>query len=101
MSQPDLFSTPATLPEGFVYRPEFVSAAEEQLLVTAIQQLDFEEIRMHGVVAKRRTVQFGVRYGFATFKLSEAPPVPGFLLPLRERVVSSRATPRRNSRRCW
>ncbi|HSH39834.1 MAG TPA: alpha-ketoglutarate-dependent dioxygenase AlkB [Chthoniobacterales bacterium] len=74
------------MPDGFVYRPAFVSVAEEEELVTAIQQLEFEEIRMHGVVAKRRTVQFGHRYGFESFKLTEAPPIPDFLLPLRERV---------------
>ena len=86
MGQAELFSTPSEMPDGFVYRPEFVSAAEEEQLVAAIQQLAFEEIRMHGVVAKRRTVQFGHRYGFENFKLTEAPPVPEWLLPLRERV---------------
>ena len=42
---------------------------------------------MHGVVAKRRTVQFGRHYGFETFKLTEAPATPEFLLPLRQRVA--------------
>lgn len=41
---------------------------------------------MHGVVAKRRTVQFGRHYGFETFKLTEAPPIPDYLLPLRARL---------------
>ena len=86
MSQAELFSSPSEMPDGFVYRPHFVSAAEEDQLVAAIQQLAFEEIRMHGVVAKRRTVQFGHRYGFDNFKLTGAPPVPEWLLPLRERV---------------
>ena len=86
MSQAELFSTFSEMPDGFVYRAEFVSAAEEDQLVTAIQQLEFEEIRMHGVVAKRRTVQFGHRYGFENFKLTEAPPLPEWLLPMRDRV---------------
>ena len=86
MKQPELFATGSDLPEEFVYEPEFVSKAEEQQLVAAIQKLPFEEIRMHGVVAKRRTVQFGHRYGFETFKLSDAPPTPDFLLPLRDHV---------------
>jgi alkylated DNA repair dioxygenase AlkB len=86
MTQPELFATPSEMPVGFVYRANFVSAAEEERLVAAVQQLAFEEIRMHGVVAKRRTVQFGHRYGFENFKLSEAPSIPDFLLPLRERV---------------
>lgn len=86
MNQPDLFSTASELPAGFVYQPEFVSREEEQQLVEAIRQLPFEEIRMHGVVAKRRTAQFGHRYGFESFKLSAAPPPPDFLLPLRARA---------------
>ena len=86
MTQTEQFATAHEMPEGFVYQPEFVSADEEQQLVAAIEALQFEEIRMHGVVAKRRTVQFGHRYGFETFKLSDAPAVPDFLLPLRERV---------------
>ncbi|HSH39467.1 MAG TPA: alpha-ketoglutarate-dependent dioxygenase AlkB [Chthoniobacterales bacterium] len=86
MAQAELFASASELPEGFDYRDDFISAEEEQHLVGAIQQLQFEKIRMHGVVAKRRTVQFGQRYGFETFKLSEAPPIPEFLLPLSERV---------------
>jgi alkylated DNA repair dioxygenase AlkB len=31
-------------------------------------------------------VQFGKAYGFETFKLTEAAPIPPFLLPLRTRV---------------
>jgi alkylated DNA repair dioxygenase AlkB len=87
VNQGELFSSAPALPEGFVYRTEFISTAEERELVSAIGQLEFAEIRMHGVVAKRRTVQFGRHYGFETFKLTEAPPTPEFLLPLRERVA--------------
>ena len=86
MSQIELFSTAPELPDGFLYRRDFISLAEEQELVSAIEQLEFDEIRMHGVVAKRRTVQFGQHYGFETFKLTPAAAIPDFLLPLRERV---------------
>ena len=89
MTQPELFSIEGDdLPEGFVYQPDFISTADEQQLIGAIQSLAFEEIRMHGVVAKRRTVQFGHRYGFDTFKLTAAPPLPEFLVPLRDRVAA-------------
>ena len=84
LMQAELFSP--TIPDGFVYRPEFISSTEERELVAAIQQLPFEEIRMRGVIAKRRTVQFGRHYGFESFTLTDAPPIPAFLLPLRERV---------------
>ena len=86
MSQIELLSAEPKMPPGFVYEPDFISAHEEKELVAPIQQLAFEEIRMHGVVAKRRTAQFGRHYGFETFRLSPAAPIPEFLLPLRERV---------------
>jgi alkylated DNA repair dioxygenase AlkB len=87
VTQIELFSTASAMPEGFVYQREFISTAEEEELASAIGQLPFSEIKMHGVVAKRRTIQFGRHYGFDTFKLTEAPPMPEFLLPLRDRVA--------------
>ena len=46
------------MPEGFVYKPEVISNEEEQTLVRAIEQLEFSEVKMHDVVAKRRVVHF-------------------------------------------
>ena len=39
------------------------------------------------MVARRRVIHYGVNYSFETFKASEGPPMPGFLLPLRERAA--------------
>ena len=58
MSQIDLFASVRALPEGFVYKPEVISNEEEQTLVRAIEQLEFSEVKMHDVVAKRRVVHF-------------------------------------------
>ena len=55
--------------------------------MTAIQQIHFSEIRMHGVVAKRRTAHFGVTYDFQTFQLSAAAEIPSFLSPIRDRAA--------------
>src|ERR1043165_8754992 len=85
-AQPELFSVPSELPEGFVYRAELISVEEEQQLVQAIQELAFTEIKMGGVVAKRRKIHFGWSYDFQTFRLGPAPEVPTFLLPLRRRA---------------
>ncbi len=41
----------------------------------------------HGYEAKRRIVAFGVDYSFETRQVTPGPPLPGFLLPLRDRVV--------------
>ena len=86
ISQSEFFSVPSGAPDGFTYQPDFISEAEEQQLLRAIDTLEFAEVRMHGIVAKRLVVHFGRSYEFQTFKLGPAPDAPGFLQPLRKRV---------------
>lgn len=74
------------LPEGFVYRPEFISAEEEQTLVRRIEQLSFAQIKMHGVVAKRRAAHFGRGYEYESGRIAPGAEIPDFFLPLRARV---------------
>lgn len=78
--------TAIELPEGFVYQPEFISKEEEAALVEAIRQQEFSQIKMHGVVAKRRVIHYGWVYGYESWKLMPGPPIPDFLLPLRSKV---------------
>jgi alkylated DNA repair dioxygenase AlkB len=80
------WTTPDDVPPGFVYRPAFTTEAEERDLAEAIRGIDFAEVKMHGVVARRRTAHFGWLYGYETARIAPGPPVPEFLLPLRERV---------------
>lgn len=89
MAQLDFFG-PATsaLPEGFVYVPEFISPAEESALLHAFGSLPFEEAAYREWKAKRRIVSYGGRYDFTDHALGSAPPIPGFLEPLRERVAA-------------
>src|SRR5436305_12516057 len=86
MDQRDLFPTAVHLPEGFVYHSDFISTKEEQQLAAAIERLQFGEVKMHGVVAKRRTAHFGLSYDFQSFQLGAAPPIPGFLQELQKRI---------------
>jgi alkylated DNA repair protein (DNA oxidative demethylase) len=69
--------------EGLQYQPEFLSAADEAALLSEICGLEFHEMKMRGVMAKRRVIHYGVKYSFETFKASEGPPIPDFLLPVR------------------
>lgn len=93
---PDLALTPAvhlfgelqTLPEGFIYREDFISVEEEAALLETIGTLEFHEVRMHGVVARRRVIQYGWKYAFDGAKLSEGPELPAFMVPLRERAAA-------------
>jgi len=78
-----LSGTPVA-PEGFAYRPELITREEEKALLREIGALEFHQMKMRGVVAKRRVIHYGVRYSFETFKASPGPPIPEFLLPLRD-----------------
>ena len=73
-------------PEGFVYRPEFLSQDEERQLLAAIQQLPFEQALFQGYVAKRRIVAYGVDYSFDTRQVTPGEPFPDFMLRLRNRL---------------
>lgn len=82
-----LFDDLQTLPEGFIYHAAFLSPAEQQALLDEIRVLEFHEVRMHGVVARRRVIQYGWKYAFDGARLSEGPALPAFLLPVRERAA--------------
>jgi alkylated DNA repair dioxygenase AlkB len=80
----DLFDTPvASLPGGFRYRPNVLSEADEQRLLTAFEALDFRPFEFHGFLGKRRVVSFGWRYDFNRGGLKPTDPMPAFLLPVR------------------
>ena len=71
-------------PDGLVYRPELVTQTEERALLAQIEALEFDEIRMHGVVAKRTARHFGLDYDYERRGvLADAEPIPEWLLPLR------------------
>ena len=84
-AQQELFGL--ALPEGFEYQEDFVSAAEEAALLTAIAALPLAEARYKGYTARRRIASFGSSYDFDDNRLQPAEPLPGFLLPLRERAA--------------
>lgn len=81
-----MFASESELPEGLVYQRGFISPDEEHGLISRIEKLSFAEIKMHGVVAKRRAAHFGRNYEYNSAKLGPAQAVPEFLLPLRQRV---------------
>lgn len=74
-------------PEGLRYLPDFLSEEEERALADALARLEFKEIHMHGVVAKRTVVHYGWDYGYESWRITPAPPMPRFLLPLRDRCA--------------
>jgi hypothetical protein len=69
-------------PLGFHYREDFITDAEERVLIEAIADVAFADFEMRGVVARRRVAFFGQSYDRAA-----SAPVPAFLLPLRANVA--------------
>jgi len=68
---------------GLEYRSEFISAAEEGVLIERLESLDLAPFRFHGWTGNRRTMSFGWRYDFDDASFSPTDPVPGWLDPLR------------------
>ena len=85
MPQVSLFSE-SRYPPGFDYRPDFISETEERELLREISHLEFANVEMRGVVARRRTVHFGWTYGYYARRAEPGPPLPAFLLSYRARM---------------
>jgi alkylated DNA repair protein (DNA oxidative demethylase) len=82
-AQGALFGTPA----GLLTRDDFVTREEEAGLLVHVQALPFRPFEYQGWLGKRETVSFGWRYDFNQARVEPAPPIPDFLLPLRERAA--------------
>jgi alkylated DNA repair dioxygenase AlkB len=85
---PTLFDAVPALPDGLVYRREFLSGDEEAALLGDIAALPLAPARYKSYTARRRVVSYGSRYDFSDNALEDAPPLPPFLVPLRERVAT-------------
>ncbi len=87
--QLDFFSgadAPA-LPPGFRYEPLLLAVDEQDAMLAALRPLPFKEFEFHGFLGKRRVVSFGWKYDFSAQRARPAEPIPGFLLPLRDRAA--------------
>lgn len=83
---PTLFDASAQVPDGFIYRQNFVSEGEEQELIREIQKIQLEPFKYYQFTGKRRTASFGWQYEFGASEITAAPEMPPFLLPLRTRA---------------
>ena len=90
--QPSLFETPPSpapgAPEGFIYRPEFLSVDEEARLVAWLATLPFAAFQFRGYEGRRRVVSFGWQYDFNRSHLLKADDIPAELLPVRARAAA-------------
>jgi DNA oxidative demethylase len=78
-----------TPPPGLVFDPAFLSSDEERLLLLELDQLEFHEIVIHGVAARRTARHFGLDYNYEQrTHVDEAEPIPRWLEPLRKRCAA-------------
>jgi alkylated DNA repair dioxygenase AlkB len=77
----------ADLPEGFLYGPDLITVEEERDLLDAVRRIEFTHFKMHGVDSRRRVAHFGWLYGYESWKVEPGPPIPDFLLVLRQKLA--------------
>jgi alkylated DNA repair dioxygenase AlkB len=82
----DLFEVAAKVPDGFIYRQNFISDAEEQELIREIQSVHLTAFKYYQFTGKRRIASFGWQYEFGKSEITTAPDMPEFLLPIRTRA---------------
>lgn len=80
---------PLEEPEGLVYRPEFLTVADEDKLLSVVRELRFDPIVMHGVEARRVARHYGLSYDYGTRTPEPGEPIPGWLEPLIARVAET------------
>ena len=86
--QRDLFGASHEYPEGFFYHPDLITLEDETELAQQLEILPFQAFDFHGHLANRRVVGFGLRYDYDRRQVVDAPAIPQFLLPLREKVAA-------------
>jgi alkylated DNA repair dioxygenase AlkB len=84
--QAELFEAPRACPDGLLYQPDLIDAGEEAALADELSGLTFEPFDFHGYLANRQVAGFGLRYDYGRRSVVEAPPMPAWLLALRDRV---------------
>jgi alkylated DNA repair dioxygenase AlkB len=75
-------------PDGLAYVPDLLPAAEEEQLLRRLAEVSYDEVRMHGQVARRTVRHYGVSYDFEAAEISPGDPVPEWLLDVRSRCAA-------------
>ncbi|WP_426387866.1 alpha-ketoglutarate-dependent dioxygenase AlkB [Sphingobium sp. R-21] len=83
--QIDLFAPP--LIAGLRYETGFLTAAEEAELITRIDAAPLAPFRFQQWTGKRLTHSYGWSYDFERGSFGPADPLPGWLLPVRDRAA--------------
>ena len=86
--QPKLFDLEHALPNGLVYRPNFLTKDEEEVLLAYIQNTPLEHpVYKEEYRAKRRHMNFGWSFNFRTNQLVPGPELPPFLHGVQRKIA--------------
>ena len=80
-------ATVSVQPEGLEYRPDFMTEEEERQAIAVMEAVDFHEFSMHGQTARRTVRHYGLDYGYESWQLVAADPMPEELNWVRERCA--------------
>jgi alkylated DNA repair dioxygenase AlkB len=86
LNQGELFAAPAIVP-GLRLVEEAVSEAEERALEAQIDAAPLAPFQFGQWEGKRLTTHYGSGYDFSSHRLAEAPPLPEWLLTLRDKLA--------------
>jgi alkylated DNA repair dioxygenase AlkB len=84
------------IPEGLRYVPEFLAPEEHSSLLGRLREIRFDQwhqVRFRGQLARRRKLAYGWNYEPSDRELTPAPPMPDYLLPLRDRCAAEAHLP--------
>ncbi len=85
----NLFASSSRLPEGFRYEADLLTPEQEESLARELAALPFKPFDFHGYQANRQVVGFGFRYDYGSRQVVDAPPLPSFLEPLRQKIAEA------------
>jgi alkylated DNA repair dioxygenase AlkB len=92
--QAKLFDVEKRLPNGLVYRPDFLTPEEEELILINIENLQLrtayyqpDELKTEKYKSKRRHLGFGWGYDSEREEFVKGEPLPRFLEPVKKRIA--------------
>ena len=74
-----LFDQSLGLPNGLLYRPDFITEEEEEMLIAFIQAIPLTRARVGEYTGKRRVKGFGWGWDYKNERFIPGPPLPKFL----------------------
>jgi len=87
LAQLDLFAPGAVVP-GLRLTDAFIAPDEERALEGRIDDAGLAPFKFQGWEGKRLTASYGYAYDFERGRVLDGPPLPDWLLPLRERAAA-------------